>query len=139
MTKPNDIFETIGRDSGETLPEGYFESFKERMKASLPEREWQFDTPEAESVSPKRKFWLKIRPYAYMAAMFAGIWCMMNMFDIARSGRTDDISNSPTLLAALDNESFVSDYVMNDIEDIQLYDDLYESGFDPSTLANYDL
>lgn len=138
MATDNDIFQKIGHNSGETVPEGYFDSFRERMKASLPDREWQFDTPASATVSKGRAFWLKVRPYAYMAAMFAGIWCMMNMFDLARSGRTDDVTNSPSLLAALDNETFVNDYVVNNIEESQLYDDLYESGFDPATLANYD-
>lgn len=122
------ILESINHRSGETVPEGYFADFKARMKTQLP------DLPrEAAEPAPKRSLWTKIRPYAYLAAMFAGIWCMMNMFDIARSASgTDTIEEHPRLIAALSDDSFVNEYVMPDIDGYDLYNDLYESGFDPS-------
>lgn len=129
-TNNNDIFSKIGRKSGETVPENYFSDFRARMMASLPEKP-------AEAPDVKRSFWSAIRPYAYMAAMFAGVWLMMNMFDLVRSGRTDSIENSPELLAALNNDSFVSDYVMPDVETYQVYDDLYDEDFDPAVLASF--
>lgn len=132
-----DIFSKINRQSGETVPDGYFNDFRRRMKESLPERTWETEAPPQEEMR-KRPFavWNRIRPYAYMAAMFAGIWCMMNIFDISRQGRTDSVENSKLLLAALDNDSFVNDYIVSDVDGAELYDELYESGFDPSTLSD---
>lgn len=119
----------INHQGGETVPDGYFDNFRQRMKQQLPERQWEYDGEPTQG--QERTWWMKIRPYAYMAAMFLGIWCMMNMFDLIRSGSTMEISQSPEMLAALGNEAFVDDYVVQDIDDYDLYDDLYDTGFTP--------
>lgn len=125
-----DILSQIDRKDGMTVPEGYFDDFAARMAASLPPQEWE--TPGR--VMP-RSFWQKVRPYLYLAAMFMGVWCMMKMFDLmSPSGNSLSIDGNPTLVAALDNDHFVSDYVINegDVDDYQLFDDLYNEGFSPS-------
>ena len=60
-----------------TVPEGFFEDFVAKMEAMLPER------PEAEQPRriEHRTTWQRVRPYVYMAAMFAGIWCMLEMYN----------------------------------------------------------
>ncbi len=62
------ILERVSRHDGMTVPEGYFADFAARMEAAIPERR----VAEPPVV---RSTWQKIRPYVYMAAMFAGIWC----------------------------------------------------------------
>ena len=72
MDKKSDILTKVGKDAGFNVPEGYFADFAKKMAASLPEKQ----------IPAKRKptRWLRIRPYVYMAAMFAGVWCMGYLF-----------------------------------------------------------
>jgi hypothetical protein len=73
MKEDKDILSRINRRDGMTVPDGWFDDFASRMADSLPER------PALENASPapvSRTIWERIRPYVYMAAMFAGVWCM---------------------------------------------------------------
>lgn len=125
MEKNNDILHKIDRRSGMTVPEGYFAGFASRMAASLP------DKPADQTPVMQRTFWQKIRPYAYMAAMFAGIWCMMKMFQMMGSGSADlSIDNYPGVITALNNDNFVKDYVFPSVNEYDLLEDIYETGFD---------
>ena len=71
----SEILNKIGRDAGFRVPEGYFDDFNSRMKDMLPE-------VEITEVDQKTTLWVTIRPYLYMAAMFAGVWCMMKVFNV---------------------------------------------------------
>ena len=51
-----------------TVPEGYFENLTQNIMASLPEQESIYST--TIKVTP----WMRIRPYLYAAAAFAGIF-----------------------------------------------------------------
>ncbi len=74
-SEESEILDKLGRDPGFRVPEGYFEAFNERMAGMLPEVEvTEVDTPPT--------LWMKVRPYVYMAAMFAGVWCMMKVFNV---------------------------------------------------------
>ncbi len=126
-----DILDKVNRNDGMTVPDGYFDDFAARMTASLPEREWERESPQ---VLP-RSIWQRIRPYVYLAAMFMGVWCMMKMFDLMRpdtSGLSFD--SNPVLTAAVGNDYFVRDYVISqgDIDQYQLMEDLYETGYVPA-------
>ena len=68
------ILKKLGKDCGFKTPENYFDDFNERMTAMLPD-------VEITDVNVKPSTWVRIRPYAYLAAMFAGIWCMMKVFN----------------------------------------------------------
>lgn len=70
----SEILDRIGKDSGFKVPEGYFDEFNSRMAQMLPE-------VEITNVDAKPTLWVTIRPYVYMAAMFAGVWCMMKVFN----------------------------------------------------------
>lgn len=62
----------IRQDPGFRVPEGYFDDFAKRAADSLPHRV----LPQA----PEPTRWQRVRPFVYLAAMFAGIWCMMQIF-----------------------------------------------------------
>ena len=51
-----------------TVPEGYFENLTQNIMASLPEQESIYSSKI--TVTP----WMRIRPYLYAAAAFAGIF-----------------------------------------------------------------
>ena len=67
------ILTKYGKDPGFKVPENYFEDFNKRMSAMLPDVEI---TP----VDIKPTMWQRVKPLAYLAAMFAGVWCMMSVF-----------------------------------------------------------
>lgn len=123
--------------AGLDVPEGYFDSFTARMTAALPERPELEHPDDIEAETAPRTFWQTVRPYVYMAAMFAGVWLMMNMFTLFQPARSGEIEDSPTLLAALANDGFVNEYIAPDVDEYELMDDLYESGFDPSTVGEW--
>lgn len=126
-----DILTKVNRNDGMTVPDGYFEDLAKRMAASLPQQEWEKPEPK---VLP-RSIWQRMRPYVYLAAMFMGVWCMMKMFDLMRTDSYGlSIENNPVLTAAIENDHFINDYFINegDVNDFQLMEDLYQTGFDPT-------
>lgn len=122
MKETNDILEKIGRRDGMTVPDGYFGNFIARMSETLPEAA-PADTLDPE---PRRSFWHKVRPYAYMAAMFAGIWCMMKMFGILSGPGPDltDINNYPGVMTALNDPSFVDDYIYPGVDQYEILEEI---------------
>ena len=86
------ILKKLGKEPGFEVPEHYFADFSKNLMDSLPE------VKITEEVKPSR--WVRIRPYVYMAAMFAGIWCMMKVFtgfgDSSKKGiKTEMRADSP--------------------------------------------
>lgn len=73
MRQEDKLKEKIGSSLPYKVPEGYFKSFKSELMESLP------DFPE-KPVEKKLSAWQRVKPYVYLAAMFAGIWCMMQIF-----------------------------------------------------------
>lgn len=124
MKTENDILNRIGRSDGMTVPEGFFEEFAVRMEQTLPYR----SEAEAEiAVMPQRALWNRIRPYVYMAAMFAGIWCMLKMFTLMSPGNVDlSIENNRVLTDALSDDNFVYDYIIDDINDREIFEEMYD-------------
>lgn len=124
MKTENDILNRIGRSDGMTVPEGFFEEFAVRMEQTLPYR----SEAEAEiAVMPQRTLWNRIRPYVYMAAMFAGIWCMLKMFTLMSPGNVDlSIENNRVLTDALSDDNFVYDYIIDDINDREIFEEMYD-------------
>ncbi len=113
-----------------TVPEGYFDDFARRMEQSLPEMEWE---TQPAGVMP-RTWWQKVRPYVYLAAMFAGVWAMMNMVDLFSPGSSGlSIESNPVITAAVSNDYYMDNYFITegDLDDADLMDDLYTVGFDP--------
>lgn len=114
------------KTNGMTVPEGYFEDFARRMMDRIP-------AEVAPTVEVRRTVWQKIRPYVYMAAMFAGIYLMLNIFSLATGMRDAVAPRQPSgaLLAEVVNSgtvTYVDDYLT--VSDIDLYNDLYESGYE---------
>lgn len=127
MSDQNEILDKIGRRDGMTVPEGYFESFATRMQAMLP------DLPEAEH-TPRKTFWLKVRPYVYLAAMFAGIYCMMEMFSIMRGNQNGlNIESYPTLTATLGNDTMEPE-IIYDVDDYEIIEDMLNEGYSADDL-----
>ena len=110
------ILDKIGKESGFTVPENFFASFNAKLSSSLP------DVKITEEEKPT--LWVRIRPFVYMAAMFAGIWVMMNIFTLGKKSSASieqkeaQIPNG--LLVPQNTEDFM------DYEGYSEYDLLYE-------------
>lgn len=128
--KGKDILNNRKIGDGMTTPPGYFDDLAARMAQALPPTEFE-NSRLPNTIRVPRSLWQRVRPFVYMAAMFAGIWCMLQMFDlIAPSGMNPD--NNPTLADAIGDDTFINEYFINetDVSDYDLMDDLYETGFE---------
>ncbi|MDD2960726.1 MAG: hypothetical protein PHR45_01430 [Muribaculaceae bacterium] len=116
----SEILSQMSKDPGFKVPDNYFADFADKMTKSLPERDF---TPEI-----KTNIWHHIRPWAYMAAMFGGIWCMMNLFTLMRD---NTISNDSSIAEAFRNDKFVDDFVLTtDFNEYDLIQQMYEDSVD---------
>ena len=132
MKEEKDILKTIGRRDGMTVPDGYFADFAKRMAAELPER------PELAAMGvarAPRSLWDRVKPYVYMAAMFAGVWCMLKMFtSVAGSQQLAPMGSNPVMAEAFGNEDFMNTYVYDEFSDRDVMDQMLEDGLDPDSL-----
>lgn len=76
------ILDKLGKNPGFKVPENYFNDFNAKLLESLPE------VKITEEVKPS--MWVRVRPFIYMAAMFAGVWLMMNIFSIGKSSASSE-------------------------------------------------
>ena len=77
--------------------------------------------------------WLRLRPYVYMAAMFAGVWCMMHIFGRISSNPADlSVGGNEVLTAAVSNDDFMNHYFIDDLDQSDVYDEMYSDGVDPA-------
>lgn len=136
--QPENILEKIGRKDGMTVPDGYFADFASKMAASLPALEPQQTKP----FPTKRSTWFKVRPYVYMAAMFAGIWLMLQLFTlITNTGSLTPMEENPVIAEALSNDGFVFDYMIDDAHYDQwdILDEMTQDGsIDEIDFSNFD-
>lgn len=133
MSKQPDILSRLDRRDGMTVPDGYFADFNRRMSRSLPER------PELSAdaqVKIPRSMWQRVRPYVYMAAMFAGVWCMLKMFALMSDSTHTSLDTNPIMAEAMGNDAFVNEYIIDDLSQWDLYDDMMDEGIDPAVLAD---
>ena len=132
MSDKKDILDKVDRKSGMTVPENYFADFAEKMMQSLPEKEETIIT------KPLTR-WQKVRPYMYLAAMFAGIWCMVKMVDLMGSntiGTPTQVAQSEQILAqAIEDEMFIDDYCYEDVDEYSLLESMYEDGYEFDNIA----
>lgn len=128
--KGQDILSKIDHQSGMTVPDNFFEDFNKRMIEALPEQSWENSSPR---IMP-RSLWSRVRPYVYMAAMFLGIWCMMKTFDLMRGDVPVSVEKNTQLMSAINNDAFFNDYCSPAVNESDIYDDLYDEGFDPASL-----
>ena len=115
--------------AGMSVPEGYFDSFAKNMEARLPYRE-EIENPQAVAEAERpRTLWQKVRPYVYMAAMFAGVWCMLQIFTTLSAGLSlMPMSDNPVLAKALSSDEFMKDYIYDDLNSWEILDEMMEDG-----------
>ena len=99
------ILNKYGKNPGFKVPENYFDDFNRRMADMLPDVEL---TP----IDVKPSMWQRVKPFAYMAAMFAGVWCMMSVFShFTASGNLDSVRAVAEKMG--DDNSNVEEFIMS--------------------------
>ena len=99
------ILKKYGKDPGFKVPENYFDDFNKRMTEMLPDVEI---TP----VDVKPTMWQRVKPLVYLAAMFAGVWCMMQVFsNFTGSNNLDSVRAVAEKLQ--DDKTNVDDFIMS--------------------------
>lgn len=131
MKEDKNILDKINRKSGMTVPDNYFADFAEKMMQNLPEKQEPI-------IAKPPTAWQRVRAYVYLVAMFAGIWCMVKMIDLMGSntpGTPSEAANSAQILAqAIEDESFISDYCYEEIDEYSLLESMYEDGYEAGDL-----
>ncbi len=122
MKEEDKIIERYGRKGPWRVPEGYFDSVRLDIEAKLPEY----------PAAPTRagmSVWQRVKPYVYLAAMFAGIWCMMKVFHNASGLGTLSLDTPPEHIAAYMGNPEVSDMILrqSDLSDEELLDEVSDS------------
>lgn len=109
MKEEDKIRDRFGTSGGWKVPEGYFDSFYAEMMDKLP----AYPTPRA---IEKISIWNRLKPYVYLAAMFAGIWLMMKVFFNMSGNSVLSIDNPPEKVAYAMSELPASDLYIDDNE-----------------------
>ena len=59
--------------------------------------------------------------------MFAGIWCMLKMFTLMNPADVDlSIEGNRIMTEALGDDNFVYDYIIDDINDRELFEEMWD-------------
>lgn len=98
------ILNKYGKNPGFKVPENYFADFNKRMAEMLPDVEI---TP----VDAKPTMWQRLKPLVYMAAMFAGVWCMMSVFSHFAS--TSSLQSIKAVAEQLYDDNNVDEFIMS--------------------------
>lgn len=103
MRLEEQLKEKYGSDPGFRVPENYFADLNEKILSQLPPYQ---SAPRHVEMT----LWQRVKPYVYLAAMFAGIWLMMNVFHRVSATESLNLDNPPAVLASameLHPEEFV--------------------------------
>ncbi|MCM1369350.1 MAG: hypothetical protein NC204_03150 [Candidatus Amulumruptor caecigallinarius] len=142
MNEEKKLIDKVGKESPWRVPEGYFDSVRAEIISNLPDYRV---APKPQKLST----WHRVRPYVYLAAMFAGIWCMMKVFHNVSGMNRLSIENPPENIAALMADPEITDTYMlpttisdeellNEVSDSYASIDEFEKDFGYSFEPEYD-
>lgn len=134
MKDDKNILDKVDRKSGMTTPDNYFADFAEKMIQSLPEKKEPIITQPVTT-------WQRIRPFVYLVAMFAGVWCMVKMVNLITSNPTSGFSQSTEQIVAeaIQDESFIEEYCYEDFSEYTILETMYEEGYDVDEITGADI
>lgn len=110
MKEDSELLKKYGKKNPFTTPEGYFESFTEKLMEQLPEKE-TISTPEI-------SMWERVKPWVYMVAMFCGLMFSIRMMVGNQAGSGDgtiqeNISELPDeYIEPIMDQTMMDDYTL---------------------------
>lgn len=110
--------DNINRKSGMSVPDGYFDSFPDKMMKRLPESLPFVEEPVT--------IWDKVKPWMYMAAMFAGIALMFKVFTW-NSGSSENMAEMNENLIELTSDEAEALFFYDNVNDYSLYEYISEN------------
>ncbi len=110
MKKENEIIDKYAQGNPFSVPEGYFENFSEEMMQKLPPQDFSVLEEEKHSTT-----WQRIRPWFYMAAMFCGLFFMIEFM----LEKTSSIKKVDPVEASKEKQK---DQYINDVVDYSMID-----------------
>lgn len=119
MNEEEKLIKKYGKDSGMRVPEGYFEAVYAEINSKLPEYKKTQRVVEM-------TLWQRVKPYVYLAAMFAGIWLMMKVFHESTQVGDMNLDNPPAQIAMAMSDNAVRDeFIIPDYSpDFELEDEV---------------
>lgn len=122
MKEEEKLIDRYGRKGPWTVPDGYFETVRIEIASKLPEYP-------AKPVAASMSVWQRVKPYVYLAAMFAGIWCMMKVFHNASGMDRLSLDNPPEHIAAYMGDEDMSDmyFLPSSLSDAELIDEVSDN------------
>ena len=116
MTEEDNLLKKVGTENPFRVPEGYFESFTSDLMSRLPEKE-------KTDVFREPTTWEKVRPWLYMAAMFASIWLMVKVFVAPKAEKAEVVAEN-TSVEVVEDDAF-DDYMMASIDEYTIFETLF--------------
>lgn len=119
MKEEDNLRKKLGTKEGFSVPDNYFENLTSRIMTQLPEKE---SLPEVNEPSK----WQKIKPFAYMAAMFIGAALIIKVASIDLGSSTVNQIEGVEVSDA--DEQYISEVINGSmLDDYSLYVYLTES------------
>ncbi len=122
-TEEKQLESRYGKEGGWKVPEGYFDRVYAEVLTKLPAY------PE-EPVAPVMTFWQRIKPYTYLAAMFAGIWLMMQVFHNVSESSRINLDKVPDQIAMIMESPYGKDIINTEsgpMSDIEIENEVFSS------------
>lgn len=122
MKEEKILEDKFGRKGPWTVPDGYFDAVRGEILSKLPEYP---SVPKKTDLS----VWQRMKPYVYLAAMFAGIWCMMQVFHHVSGAGALSLDNPPEHIAAYVGEMDADDIYLlpSNLSDMEMIDEVSDS------------
>jgi len=122
MDRKKILLEDINKDNPFKTPEGYFENFANGIMSQLPNA--------VQKNSVNVNLWQRVRPWVYMAAMFAGVALMIRLFvgSPTQTGIKHYASEGLNLTSSSDIDDYYH-YYEDGLAQIAYEDEFYESSF----------
>ena len=115
MKEEDELLRTVGTKNPFKVPEKYFENFTKDLMEKLPEKET--------AAAIKVTMWDRVKPWFYMAAMFAGLMLTFKMFQDISDRAQNKTENTFANIEASDISDQYFETITNDamMDDYTLY------------------
>lgn len=121
MKKKEDILEELAGHRPFTVPQDYFQGLDSRIMQALPT-----ETPKAEPV--RVTAWMRLKPYVYMAAAFAGLFFGIGFFAGSNNGGVQEDDSAALSEFTIYSDDYIDSFLDESmVSDCMIYDLLVEN------------